>query len=253
MFRNIRAIFFDIGETLGVRKPDMARQAAAVPRMLDLLGIDQSPETWRQELEMRYEAYVAWRQESLIEVCEQELWARWLLPDLPVERTRAHALELTRLWRSLGGKRDLRDDVPATIRELVNRGYRLGIISNTVTSQETPACLEEHGLSDCFSTILLSCAFGRRKPDPTIFWEAARQVGVQPEWCAYVGDRPSRDVAGPRRAGYALTIMVADSPYVEVSTDPFLEPDIVIHRLAQLLDLFAPISALANANGQQLQ
>lgn len=245
MLRDVRAIFFDIGDTLGVRRPAADLQAAAMPRMLELLGSTQSPFAFGEELERRYRAYIAWRQESLIEVCEEELWTRWLLPGLPSETVRPIALELTQLWRNRGGKRVLREDAPSVLRELGRRGYRLGIISNTVSSRETPECLKEYGLADCFSTVLLSCVFGRRKPDPAIFQEAARQAGVEPKECAYVGNRPSRDVAGPRWAGYAMTIILSDSPYVEVATDPFLQPDAVIRDLSKLLEFFAPLQGNA--------
>ncbi len=244
MLKNVRAVFFDFGETLGVYQPDPDLEATAVPRMLELLGIAHSPDAFCQELETRHKAYVRWREESLIEVSEQELWTRWLLPDLPPEQTCSVARELTRLWRGRAGKRVLREDAPSTVRELIRRGYVLGIISNTTSPRETPECLKGYGLTDCFTTVLLSCTFGRRKPDPAIFLEAARQAGVQPGCCAYVGDRPSRDIAGPRRAGYAMTIIFAASPYVEVAADPFLEPDLTIRSFSTLLDYFSPLSTL---------
>ncbi len=248
MLRDIKAIFFDIGDTLAVRQPDVDMATAAVPRMLELLGIAQSPMHLCRELETREAAYKRWRQESLIEVCEEELWTRWLLPDLPPEQTRSIAQELNQLWRNRGGKRVLREGAPAVIRELGRRGYRLGIISNTTSSREGPECLKEHGLTECFPTILLSCVFGRRKPDPEIFREAARQAGVEPKECAYVGDRPSRDVAGPRWAGYAMTIILADSPFVEVATDPFLQADAIIRDLSKLLEYFAPLQGIEDNN-----
>jgi putative hydrolase of the HAD superfamily len=242
MLRDVRAIFFDIGGTLGVRQPDPDLASAALPRMLELLGMEQSPQVFGEELTTRYKAYVRWRHESLIEVCEEELWTRWLLPGLPSEMVRPIAHELTQLWRNRGGKQVLRKDAPTVIRELGRRGYRLGIISNTINSRETPERLKEYGLTDCFSTVLLSCTFGRRKPDPAIFQEAARQAGVEPKECAYIGDRPSRDVAGPRRAGYAMTIILTDAPYVEVATDPFLQSDTVIRDLCELFEFFPPLA-----------
>ncbi len=139
MLKDVRAVFFDIGETLGVYQPDPDLQTTAINRMIELLGIALSPDVFCQELEVRHKAYVRWREESLIEVGEEELWTRWLLPDLPTERTRTAARELTRLWRGRAGKRALREDAPSTVRELVRRGYVLGIISNTTLRHFRPA------------------------------------------------------------------------------------------------------------------
>lgn len=238
MYRDIEAVFFDMGDTLGIRVADPAAQSHARSQLTALLGTEEPAETLLLRLDERYKVYVRWRQETLIEVSEEELWNRWLLPDSRAPRTRAMAEELTLLWRSCYGRRVLRDDAPSVIAQLRDRGYRLGIVSNTISARETPGCLKEYGLSDCFSTIILSCVSRRRKPDPELFWQATRQSGVRPERSAYLGDRPSRDVIGPRRAKFAMTILYGGSSHGEQADDPVLRPDAIIHTLGELLNLF---------------
>ena len=115
---------------------------------------------------------------------------------------------MTHLWHRIWGRRVVCPDARQVVAELARRGYRLGVISNTISARAAPCGLEEYGLADYFQTVILSSTFGRRKPDPLIFLEATRQVGVSPARSAYVGDRPTRDVVGPRRAGFAMTIII---------------------------------------------
>ncbi len=59
------------------------------------------------------------------------------------------------------------------IETLYARGYILGIISNVITEREIPEWLEADGLTKYFKSVLLSSVYGKRKPDPAIYHEAA--------------------------------------------------------------------------------
>ena len=130
---------------------------------------------------------------------------------------------------------------PAIV-ELNNRGYVLGIISNLITVREIPDWLEAEGLTPYFKSVLLSSVFGRRKPDPAIYLEAARRAGVEPARSAYVGDNPKRDVAGTRRAGFGMVIILMEPAKLEQEppTDGN-QPDLIIHKFSQLLDVFPAV------------
>ena len=126
--------------------------------------------------------------------------------------------------------------------ELQRRGYLLGIIANTITETEIPDYLVEYGLTDVFKTVVLSSKLGIRKPNPEIYWEAARRIGVAPEKCVYVGDNPVRDVEGTRAAGYGMFILFYE-PATQAKEPPTNEihPDHVIHQMKDLLDIFPPL------------
>ena len=81
--------------------------------------------------------------------------------------------------------------------------YRLGVISNTVGSgdAEVAEVLERVGLRGLIDALVTSRDFGRAKPDPAIYVEAARRLGVALERSCMVGDRLDTDVAGALRAG----------------------------------------------------
>ena len=58
--------------------------------------------------------------------------------------------------------------------------YRLGVISNTVGSgdAELAAALGKAGLRSLIDAMVTSRDFGRAKPDPAIYVEGARRLGV---------------------------------------------------------------------------
>src|SRR5256886_11403049 len=81
--------------------------------------------------------------------------------------------------------------------------YRLGVISNTVGSgdAELAAALDKAGLRSLIDALVTSRDFGSAKPDPAIYVEGARRLGVPLETTCMVGDRLDTDIAGALNAG----------------------------------------------------
>ena len=236
---NIDAIFIDLGNTLRVLIKDEQHQSSAREKITQLVGTSESPDTLCELLDERYKVYRKWAFQTRIEATESDLWTQWLLPDFPAEVISPIATELTYQYRQTMGKRILQQDARPVISELDKRGYQLGIISNVITSKEIPDWLEADGLSNYFKSVVLSSLFRHRKPNPEIYWEAARRIGIPPEKCAYVGDNPARDVVGTRRAGFGMVIILMDRKELEKES-PSGEniPDVIIHEFKQLLDIF---------------
>jgi len=243
---NIEAIFLDVGNTLRMLVKDEQHQARARQQIAQLAGTQESPETFCERLDIRYKVYRHWAFDNLIEACEEELWTRWMLPDFPADRIAPYARELTFQYRQSMGRRVLVPDAKEVIVELSKRGYCLGIISNVITSREIPDWLEADRLSPYFKSVVLSSVFGRRKPDPAIYLEAARRAGVDPARSVYVGDNPIRDVEGTRQAGFGMVILLLE-PGVREQDIPGMEntpgvnaPVWTIRQFRELLDLFPP-------------
>jgi len=81
--------------------------------------------------------------------------------------------------------------------------YRLGVISNTVGSgdAELADALEKAGIRRLIDALVTSRDFGKAKPDPAIYAEGARRLGVSLDRTLMVGDRLDTDVAGALNAG----------------------------------------------------
>jgi putative hydrolase of the HAD superfamily len=238
---NIEAIFLDVGNTLRIVIEEPEFQAQAKLDLMRLVGTTESEDIFFAGLETRWKAYRKQSKNSLVEASEKDLWSRYLLPDYPVEKIAPIAGKLTRLWRDHDGRRVPRADAKATIVELHKRGYILGIIANTITETEIPDWMESDGVSQYFKSVVLSSKVGLRKPDPEIYWEAARRAGVEPAKCAYVGDNPVRDVEGTRAAGFGMMILFLEPATLE-KEPPTMEvkPDYTIRETRELLDIFPP-------------
>jgi HAD superfamily hydrolase (TIGR01549 family) len=235
----IEAIFIDLGNTLRVLIKDEPYMARARAKIAELVGTDESPEDFLAKVDARYKIYRKWAFEHLREAPEGEMWTRWLAPEFPPERIDPLGVELTYLYRQSMGRRVVVDGGRAVLDELTRRGYTLGIISNLITSKEIPEWMEVEGYAHYFKSVVLSAVLGIRKPDPAIYLEAARRAGVEPARCAYIGDNLKRDVTGTRAAGFGMAIiLISPEDLAEATVTAENRPDVIIHRFAQLLDLF---------------
>jgi putative hydrolase of the HAD superfamily len=110
--------------------------------------------------------------------------------------------------------------------------YRLGVISNTVGSgdAEVAEALERAGISRLLDALVTSRDFGKAKPDPAIFAEGARRLGVPLDETLMVGDRLDTDVAGALNAGIPA-VWLRHRGAIPI---PGIEPTHIIERLAEL-------------------
>ena len=110
--------------------------------------------------------------------------------------------------------------------------YRLGVISNTVGSgdAELAEALEQAGLRRLIDALVTSRDFGKAKPDPAIYAEGARRLGVPLDATCMVGDRLDTDVAGALNAGIPA-IWLKHPGAMEISG---ITPTYIITRLAEL-------------------
>ena len=235
----IEAILFDVNGTLRIRESHEPTQQVAFSRMLGLLEKENASDIDWEELTRRQRAYGDWAQENLIQLSEAEIWSRWILPDYPHEKIEPIAAELTLAWSERKGRTIPNVGAEETLVELKRRGYRLGIISNTMSTLDIPRSLDTFGWNEYFEVVVLSSALKCRKPAPEPFWEAARALNVETAHCAYLGNRISRDVVGCKRAGFALGMII--EPFGNHRADEqsqTIAPDVVINSLNELLDIF---------------
>jgi putative hydrolase of the HAD superfamily len=234
----ILAILFDMNGTLCQRVPDPAAQLVAANRVVELLGIRTSEARWEEWIRNQ-KAYSRWAQMNLIQLSEAEIWTRWILPDCPLENLESVAPELTLAWLECKGRIQPKPEAGNTLAELKQRGYRLGLISNSLSTLEIPRNLKTFGWEDYFEVVILSSTEKCRKPAPQPFLAAARSLNVVPDKCAYIGNRLLKDIAGCRLAGYGLGIICGKTgEEVAANHGEDIEPDIHVDSLLDLLDLF---------------
>lgn len=235
-----KVLFFDKGGTLS--KPVTGGDDWGLPnfkKIMDIVGAKGDVAEFGKIITDNDKKYKKWALKSQIELSEEDRCTRFLLPDYPAEIVSSNAEELTLLFSRSKGVRELRSEALPVIKLLSERGYRIGVISNTVSKVLVPGELDEAGISPYIEVLVMSSITGVRKPDISMFIEASSQIGVPPEKCVYIGDQPNRDVEGPRRAGFGLNVILKTSNYPEGKQLPDLQiPDITVDNLMELLDLF---------------
>ncbi len=103
----------------------------------------------------------------------------------------AHAREHLWTW--------VEDGTGEALDAVAAAGYRLAVISNADGRVE--GVLRDVGLRSRFEFVMDSDVVGMEKPDPAIFLEACRRLGIAPGACLYVGDLYPVDYLGATRAG----------------------------------------------------
>ncbi len=100
------------------------------------------------------------------------------------------------------------EDVTPALSAVRASGARTVVVSNWDAALE--GLLAELGLRPQLDAVVSSGAFGAAKPDPAIFLEALRRVGVAAEHAVHVGDSLVDDVQGARAAGVEPVLLARD-------------------------------------------
>lgn len=199
----LAAVTFDLGDTLVTERYRRETVEAAWAAGVAALQRPDAP-PW-QDLLTRFRAVYVPRLARWTEPTEilyldviRELFGALSFHATKAEAERfvASQLEVRR-----GAKRVHPDAVPV-LRELRERGFKLGLVSNA----SEPAHLmhrefEALGLGGTFDAVVFTSSVGLRKPHPAPFLAALDQLDVVPSRVVHVGDDPSTDVAGAEAIG----------------------------------------------------
>ena len=127
----------------------------------------------------------------------------------------------------------------------LRRSCRLGLCSNFSHSDTALAVLRDAGLHERLDreALVVSDAFGLRKPRAEIFAEVVGRLGVSASETLHVGDSLRADVVGAARAGLQtawITRRIGD-PSAALAEHEGPRPDHVIGDLAELPELVAAL------------
>ncbi len=79
--------------------------------------------------------------------------------------------------------------------------YPLGVITNGDGSQQRQK-LQQTGIADFFSSVVISGDIGVAKPQREIFDHSAEELNLKPSELLFIGDNPQADVLGALQAGW---------------------------------------------------
>ncbi|HEX7528076.1 MAG TPA: HAD-IA family hydrolase [Thermoanaerobaculia bacterium] len=207
--RNIRAVFFDAGQTLLEADPpveEVYREAFATHGVeANLEAVHRAvDETWREVGARRERGEERW---GGLEG-EAGFWRRFVgevfgraggegLPEPLLRGLVAHFRE-ERHWKVYPETREV-------LSALRGAGMTLLVVSNWDST--LPRLLERLELLPFFDGVVVSAVVGASKPSRAIFDEAVRRAGVPHAEALHVGDSLTDDYLGARAAGlHALLV-----------------------------------------------
>ena len=126
-------------------------------------------------------------------------------------------------------------DTISVLEELRDRGYELGLLTNSFLPMwMRDRELEFFNLLSFFEYRLTAADIGYVKPHPNIYYELLDRMEVSPDRAVFVGDRPKNDIAGANAVGLVSVLM--DPPHLTRDLDGVV-PDYVIPCLTDLLPI----------------
>lgn len=117
----------------------------------------------------------------------------------------------------------------ATVRELHERGIRLGVVTNK-PEHETHEVLRHFGLDELMEIVIGGDAGPRRKPAPDLILLACQRLGIEPGDALFVGDSEN-DVEAALAA--AMPVAAVRGGYSRVPTES-MGAGCIIDRLDEL-------------------
>jgi HAD superfamily hydrolase (TIGR01509 family) len=236
----IQAVFFDMGGTIDTFGFTREYRILNVHYIKDCLAsarisLNLSDEQLADSITEGASEYLRWNMNSYIELSPAEIWSKFFLKgqSISVHELSPIAEELAFIYETKLFHREIRKEVPGVLAKIKEMGFQLGLISNTQSLKQVRFNLEQYGILEYFDPIVLSSEYGRRKPDPAIFYHAARLAGVPTGACAYVGDKINRDIVGARRSGFRLAVQIKHK-YDDGIKDEGASPDAVIENMQEL-------------------
>ncbi len=244
--RRIAAVTVDLWDTLVQEHPGGSQKVASariakMGALLESSGIVHTEEEFKRAyagtgdfLEM------TWSKMRDVTSKDQVLFMLSCLDDKLAGKLEKHVLEdlesaysegiLTNPPRLLPGAKE-------GLYDLKERGYKLGLISNT---GRTPGAIlrrvmGEMGIGEVFEVMTFSNETLVRKPAESAFRVTYERLRASPRACVHVGDDPEADIAGARAAGlHAIQILrrgIAESPLADDHASTLPE---AVERIARL-------------------
>ena len=91
------------------------------------------------------------------------------------------------------------------LAKLRNKGYRIAVCSNSIR-RTIDLMMEKASLSDFLDLVLSNQDVNKPKPDPEIYLEAMKRLGLSPTECMIVEDNPHGLLAAKASGGHVLAV-----------------------------------------------
>jgi putative hydrolase of the HAD superfamily len=204
LFEDIRAVLFDLDETLIDAKAGLReahdRISETLSTFLEQNGVQMGVSLLHSRIKLFDDRM---NRESRYD--RDEWWPILISEvrsDLIVSQGFAHALTIE-YWNAYSQRSPPYSDAITTLNHLRQRGYKLGLVTDT---DGTPGLKAQRinrlSFRDFFSVVIVAGEdTPELKPNPTPFLKASERLGITIQSSVFVGDKPFTDIAGAKAAG----------------------------------------------------
>ncbi len=237
MISSIRVVIFDLGGTLIYDKnpwpPIFHRADLALLEALQNSGLRIDPPTFfhghRELLSLYYD-----RRGDDIE----EETTTVLLKQLLEEQGKLNvsnefiATTLRAMYAVTQSNWFPEEDAIPTLRNLKQRGFHLGLISNAADDENTQTLIDKGGFRPYLEFIISSAAFGKRKPHPAIFQAALDHFHIEANQAVMIGDLMETDILGAHQVGMKSIRITRRA--LKTAPRIHVRPDAIVFSLSEI-------------------
>lgn len=224
----IRAIGFDLDETLAIPRRDRAVLLEAALTVVDGPPID------REEYLDAHRKHHSGRDVDRRGHDTREPIFESVLSTYPEDDTDPGAL--TAAYRSvINDAIEPLDGVSELLDRLRTR-YRVGLLTNGPSVAQRSK-LDTLGWTDRFDAVVVTGELDAGKPDRVAFEALLSALDAEPEETIYVGDFPTEDVVGATRAGLrAIQVCYPDGPDPHPEATATIDRDRLVRDLPEIVE-----------------
>jgi putative hydrolase of the HAD superfamily len=223
----IRAVFFDWYNTLAQYEPPREQLQS---QALQEFGINASPRDLVRGLLIADRNYFeesarssirerSTEEQAMIYIQYQKTVLAEAGVNVPEELILKIMERLQQLYRGLTFT--IFDDVLSTLKELKERNFTLGLLTNLPSGIDS--ICEDLGVKPYLDFIVTSTEAGADKPDPAIFQLALKRAGVNSTEAVHVGDQYHLDIIGARGVGINTILLDRFDFYPDVKDCPRIQ------------------------------
>ncbi|MCW4052435.1 MAG: HAD family hydrolase, partial [Candidatus Bathyarchaeota archaeon] len=201
-------------------------------------GYNCSSKDFFQEYEQAYQKYREIRYGQLVEI-SNEVWISDALNKLGYMTTPQNEkiqIAVNAFFEDYLEALKLRKSARSTLQKL-HKKYKVGLVSNFTSASAVYSGLKKLGIRSLFDEVLISEAFGWRKPSARIFQEALRKLNAEAEETIFVGDTPIEDIQGAKRVGMRTIFIPSQFKSIVDLKEAEETPDHIIEDLSEIFTI----------------
>jgi len=225
----IKGVLFDYGHTL-VYWPKLSKVRVAA--VLNVRNILKREGYVFQVHQIKNVMDKVFSESRNIEVSAQEEFKK-ILMRLGVYSGALEKKTVGAFWKPYVEMAQPRANAKEVLSLLKENGYKLGVVAN-IQSEGIHPVLEKFSLRKYFDAVVVSSEIGCGKPDSKIFLQALKTMGVHPPQTIMVGDNPTTDIIGAKKAGI-VTVRLFRGP--NRNQPDQIEPNFRIQNLDRLVSI----------------